>query len=356
MVLDEARGLGVVAYLATLTPTKTQPWTSGTAPIVTPASVVPVGQPVTLSLQSGLSLSGARIVWEGRDQEPAFGSTFTFTPRNNGTQWVEAEAQWPDGRRVFTTANFTANSPNVVWVDDAVPAGGAPGASGGNSWIWTSDSPPARSGNRAHKSANAAGMHERWFDNATATLAIGHGDTLYAYVYLDPATPPTEIMLAWNNGTWEHRAYWGANTITYGLSGTESRRYLGPLPAVGQWIRLEVPASQVGLEGSILKGMDFVAHGGGVTWDCAGKTSMVSSPVPANSVASSLSRVSGGAMQFNWPGAVGKFYRVAYKNNLTDAAWTDLSGDINGTGTPCSWTDSTASSASKRFYLVYAVN
>jgi len=83
-------------------------------------------------------LQHARIVWEGRDQEPAYGSTFTFTPQNNGTQWVEAEAQWPDGRRVFATANFTANSPNVVWVEDAVPAGGATGSGGGDSWNWTS--------------------------------------------------------------------------------------------------------------------------------------------------------------------------------------------------------------------------
>lgn len=29
-----------------------------------------------------------------------------------------------------------------------------------------------------------------------------------------------------------------------GVEGTESRRYMGPLPALGQWFRLEVPASQ----------------------------------------------------------------------------------------------------------------
>ena len=123
VVLDQARGLGVVAYLAALTSLKTQSWTFATGQITTPTTVVPVGQPVTLSLQSTLDLKGVvRIVWEGRDQEPAYGSTFTFTPQNNGTQWVEAEAQWPDGRRVFAAANFTANSPNVVWVEDAVPS------------------------------------------------------------------------------------------------------------------------------------------------------------------------------------------------------------------------------------------
>ncbi|MBE0546019.1 MAG: glycoside hydrolase family 9 protein [Verrucomicrobia bacterium] len=355
VVLDQARGLGVAAYLATLTATKTQPWKSGAAQISTPTTVVPVGEPVTVSLQSGLDLSGARIVWEGRDHEPAYGSTFTFTPQNNGTQWVEAEAQWPDGRRVFAEASFTANSPNVVWVEDAIPAGGVPGANGGDSWSWISSNPAPYSGTAAHQSALAAGLHEHWFDNATATLDIGVGDTLYAYVYLDPANPPSQIMLGWNNGNWEHRAYWGANHISYGINGTDSRRYMGPLPTAGQWVRLEVPAGQVGLEGSTLKGMDFSAYGGRVTWDSAGKTSIVSGE-PTGPVAASISRVSGGNMQFNWPSVAGKIYRVAYKNHLTDATWTELSGDIAGTGAPCSWTDSTAANASQRFYLVYAVN
>jgi hypothetical protein len=96
-----------------------------------------------------------------------------------------------------------------------------------------------------------------------------------------------------------------------------------------------------------------------VTWDRAGKTSLAATnPVSliANSVPSAISRVSSGAMQLNWPGVVGKSYRVAYKTDLTDTAWTDLSANIIGTGTACSWTDSTAASASKRFYVVYAVN
>jgi hypothetical protein len=362
VVLNQARGLGVAAYLAALTPLKTQSWTFAAGQITVPANVVPVGKPATLSLQSGLDLTGARIVWEGRDQQPAGGSTFAFTPQNNGTQWVEAEAQWPDGRRVFATANFTANSPNVVWVEDAIPVGGVPGSDGGDSWNWISANPPAYSGSAAHQSASAAGLHEHWFGNATATLAIGTGDKLYSYVYLDPANVPTEIMLGWNDGSsWEHRAYWGANNVTYGVNATASRSYMGPLPVAGQWVRLEVPASQVGLEGSILNGMDFTVYGGRATWDYAGKTSLVTTngtnlAVITNSVHSSISRVSGGAMQFAWPSVAGKVYHVAYKNALTDASWTDLGVIITAAGPTTSWIDSTAATASKRFYLVYVTN
>ena len=78
-------------------------------------------------------------------------------------------------------------------------------------------------------------------------------------------------MLQWNDGTWEHRAYWGANQIGFGVDGTNSRRYMGTLPAAGQWVRLEVAASLVGLEGRSLNGMAFTLYGGRATWDHAGK-------------------------------------------------------------------------------------
>ena len=80
-------------------------------------------------------------------------------------------------------------------------------------------------------------------------------------------------MLQWNDGSWEHRAYWGANLIPWGTDGTVSRRFMGALPAAGQWLRLAVPAAQLGLEGRTLNGMAFTLVGGRATWDHAGKTS-----------------------------------------------------------------------------------
>src|SRR5262249_14347665 len=106
----------------------------------------------------------------------------------------------------------------------------------------------------AHQSALAGGLHQHYFTGATATLTPGTGDVLFAYVYLDPANPPSMIALQWNDGNFEHRAYWGANLLPWGVDGTESRRSMGPLPPTGQWVRLEVPAAQVGLESRTLTG------------------------------------------------------------------------------------------------------
>jgi hypothetical protein len=46
---------------------------------------------------------------------------------------------------------------------------------------------------------------------------------------------------------------------------------MGSLPAAGQWIRLEVPANLVGLEGRTVNGMAFTLFGGRATWDHVGK-------------------------------------------------------------------------------------
>ena len=105
-------------------------------------------------------------------------------------------------------------------------------------------------------------------------MQVAKGDTLYAWVYLDLANPPSEIMVAWNDGSsWEHRAYWGANSITYGTTGHASRYSMGALPATGQWVKLSVPASAVGLEGATVNGLDLSLQGGRANWDAIGRSS-----------------------------------------------------------------------------------
>ena len=324
VVLNQARGLGTLAFLAAQTPLKTQSWKSVAGKIIAPAGVTPVGSPVTLTmLAPGLDLTGARVTWEARDQEPAYGPTFAFAPKNNGLQWVEAEAQWPDGRRVFAVTNFNANSPNIVWVDDTLPAGATAGAEGGDAWNWVSNNPAPFSGLLAHQSAIASGAHQHFFDNATATLAISTGDFLYAYVYLDPNNPPSEIMLQWNDGSWEHRAYWGGNTLSYGLDGTPSRYYMGPLPAAGQWIQLRVPASAVNLEGSTLTGMAFTLYNGTATWDAAGKLSRSTVAVAATGTTASRLDLSPGVFTFTRSGDISSAVSVSYSLGGTATSGSD---------------------------------
>lgn len=269
--LDQARSLASLAFLATLTPVKDEPWKSANARIIAPETLE-IGKPNTVTVQvEGKDLNGARIVWEARDMEPGFGREFVVTPKSSGDYWIEAEIQWPDGCRAFARHSAGADGSLVVWVDDELPAGATGSGSGGDIWKWVS-TPAPQSGESAHESSAAAGMHQHWFTGAGSTLKINAGDKLFAYVYLDPANPPTEIMLQWDDGSWDHRAYWGANQLTFGSDNTVSRRYMGPLPTAGQWVKLEVPASAVGLEGKTLRGMAFTLFNGRAFWDSAGRS------------------------------------------------------------------------------------
>lgn len=269
--VNQGRGLLALAFLTAQTSAASTPWQPASVSIVTPSAPALLDEPVTFHLNApGLDLNGARIVWEAREQEPAYGLTYTIRPRSLGTHWVEAEVQWPDGRRAFAAGSFTADSPVVKWVDDAVPTGATP-QPGSPALTWVTANPSPYSGTKAHQTTNGTGLNDQAFINATSALEVGVGDTLFTYVYLDPESPPTEIMLHWNDGSWEHRAYWGANQIPYGTNGTASRRSMGPLPASGGWVRLEIPASAVGLEGRTVHGMAFSAYGGRATFDLSGR-------------------------------------------------------------------------------------
>jgi hypothetical protein len=156
------------------------------------------------------------------------------------------------------------------WVEDDMPNGARP-LGDGESWNWVNANPAPLFGKLAHQSVAAAGMHQHFFDGAAEAFVAGPGEILFAYVLLDPSQLPSQVMLQWNDGSWDHRAYWGVNDIGWGVDGTSSLRFMGPLPTAGQWVRLEVPVELVGLEGRQITGMAFTLFDGRATWDRAGK-------------------------------------------------------------------------------------
>ncbi|MBK8688431.1 MAG: hypothetical protein IPN24_08280 [Betaproteobacteria bacterium] len=230
---------------------------------------------------SWTATSGAGWLTVGSGASGTGNGTVGYTvSANDGTARTATLIVGGNAVTVTQDAPTTPPATDVPWIEDAVPQGASLIADV-DSWQWTSSNPAPFSGALAHPSALAAGIHQHYFYNATptTTMAVGAGDTLFAYVYLDPANPPDTVMLQWNDGTWEHRAYWGANLTPWGTDGTPSRRPMGTLPAAGRWVRLEVPAAQVGLEGRTVNGMAFTLHGGRATWDYAGKRTSAPSPI-----------------------------------------------------------------------------
>jgi Protein of unknown function (DUF1553)/Protein of unknown function (DUF1549)/Planctomycete cytochrome C len=163
----------------------------------------------------------------------------------------------------------------IVWLDDAAPAGAVlQGNEGQESWKFVAKPAPVYSGEKSH-TRTAQGLSQHFFTGATQTLHIGAGDRIFSYVWLDPKNLPKEIMLQFNlDGSWEHRAYWGGNHIDWGADKGPARLAMGPLPEPGKWARLEVDAQAVGLaDGVQVNGMAFTQFDGTVYWDKAGLVS-----------------------------------------------------------------------------------
>ncbi len=159
-----------------------------------------------------------------------------------------------------------------VWVDDDLPAGAKAEASGsGGDWTWVPAAEhPVACGEKASR-RESAGLGQHFFTGAKPPLAIGEGDKLFAYVFLDAKHPPRQIMLQFNDGSWEHRAYWGDDLIDWGKKNSPSRKRIGDLPKLGEWVRLEIKPEDVGLKsGSKLNGWAFTQFDGAVLWDKAG--------------------------------------------------------------------------------------
>jgi glycosyl hydrolase family 9/cellulase-like Ig domain-containing protein len=126
---DTARSFATTAWLAARTALAGQPWRSTNATIIAPAAAGLLGQPVTVTLNvADPNLGAARVIWEASGQEPVFGAqSFTFTPGPQaGAYWVEAEVQWPDGRRAFATNSVTVSTdaPPVITNPRRLAGGG----------------------------------------------------------------------------------------------------------------------------------------------------------------------------------------------------------------------------------------
>jgi len=158
-----------------------------------------------------------------------------------------------------------------IWFDDAPPEGAKPEGNDPEPWKYVSaPDHPVLSGKTATV-RTGVGLTQHFFTGAKKPLVISANDRLFAYVYLAPQNPPETLQLQFNDGSWEHRAYWGADKAHGAGKNNASNLRIGDLPETGKWVRLEVPASAVGLKaGARLNGWAFTQFKGTVYWDKAG--------------------------------------------------------------------------------------
>lgn len=177
---------------------------------------------------------------------------------------VEYTDPTPDGQLV------AAPEPaEYVWIEDGLPPGAK--AEGTTPWKFLAKAEFAPFSGEKCSTRTGDGATQHYFTGASPGLKIGEGDKLFAYVYLDPQNPPKTVMLQFNDGQWEHRAFWGEDAIPFGAGNGPNHLPMGSLPETGKWVRLEVEAAKVGLNvGAVINGWAFSQFGGTTHWDKAG--------------------------------------------------------------------------------------
>ena len=154
-----------------------------------------------------------------------------------------------------TAGPVVINTGPTVWVDDQLPDNATmtnPDNTGNTQenrfWLWNSTT--VYSGAASLDSMVVDGTHRQYFLGANPRL-VDTNDVMFAYLWIDPANPPDEIMLEWQDsgGSWSHAAYWGQNLISNTLDGSTSIVSAGSLPTAGQWVRLAVPRGGGGVGG-----------------------------------------------------------------------------------------------------------
>ncbi|MEK0450437.1 MAG: hypothetical protein RL088_2705 [Verrucomicrobiota bacterium] len=166
----------------------------------------------------------------------------------------------------------------TVWFEDEFPAGAKVQSSGHPLKLRTKEQGAQVFSGKVAIKRSADGLTQDFYNEGAAPLVIPQDAKLFAYVFLDPTTPPTSVMLQFNlNNSWDQRAVWGEQTaIEWGKPGTKERFNAGPLPEKGRWTRLEVDAEKVGLKaGDRIAGFALTQFAGLVYWDKIGVTGKV---------------------------------------------------------------------------------
>jgi hypothetical protein len=169
----------------------------------------------------------------------------------------------------------TVQSSEVVWFEDAFPAGVKVQSSEGAATFVSKKDGPVFSGETALRRTATAVAQD--FFSGGASFDVPANGRITAQCFLDPANPPTSIMIQFHVGGWNHRAFWGEEgAIPFGQVRTPERVKMGALPKTGEWVKLDIPIDKIGLKpGMKVTGYAFTQFGGTVSWDRLSMSSRV---------------------------------------------------------------------------------
>jgi hypothetical protein len=154
-----------------------------------------------------------------------------------------------------------------VIFDDTFPLGMTNRNTSRNAAEWITDpSFGVKSGRRALRQANTF-FHEDVMEPRLRPVVVPGQGLLEAWIRLDPKQPPIALAIQLSGSK---KVWWGVEPVginrEYGGGRLGTR--IGSLPAAGQWTKLSVSITELGLkEGQTVSSITLQEYGGVVYWD-----------------------------------------------------------------------------------------
>ena len=170
-----------------------------------------------------------------------------------------------------TAAQPTIPAGDTVWIDDSLPAGAA------QDGPMMFDSHQAASGTKS-LAANYSGAYNYYGHYSNLSLPVAIGENAVFYFRVNECARPREIRARWYNpnGT-AGTIYWGQSV----LGGESQAINMGAVPTTTDWLRVEIPLSQLRLEQTTISMIWFDYVDGQAWFDHIGKSGTACIPAAA---------------------------------------------------------------------------
>lgn len=171
---------------------------------------------------------------------------------------------WVD--RIGKTCIYSAVPPppsmpgtDMIWVDDAIPAG-ATLTSGGFS------SAQHASGAQSIALGPSPGFAQFYFSGGSPKMIIGVDRSVVLYALINPCAVPQRIRVSMLSTD-----YMGYLSAVWGTGVQSGDIDMGPVPAAGSWVRLEIPTPS-NIVGKEINNLDIEISNGQAWFDAVGIT------------------------------------------------------------------------------------
>ena len=158
----------------------------------------------------------------------------------------------------------------VVWAEDSDQATAREFGQPARAGVWRSGAGvPVAGGQRALR-VEAKAERPFTFSTGDITLVVRNEVTAFVHFQPDPANPPRAVSLEFESEEKTVRMIWG-DPQAFGPEIAAKALHAGPLPAAGQYTRLELTACDSGVrEGKSYTGLKIAQSDGSAWWDRAG--------------------------------------------------------------------------------------